>query len=105
MTPKTVNAVLDEVRPYLIADGGNVEVAGVEDGMVFLRLQVWPFTCIAISVGTCVKHLSRTSRWTALAICVLKTFASVLLGEISTGWTISMTDWLPNLKECTEQAQ
>ncbi len=43
MTPETVNAALDEVRPYLIADGGNVEVAGVEDGTVYLRLQVWLF--------------------------------------------------------------
>ena len=40
MTPEAVNAALDEVRPYLIADGGNVEVAGVEDGTVYLRLQV-----------------------------------------------------------------
>ena len=38
-TPETVNAALDEVRPYLIADGGNVEVASVEEGVVFLRLQ------------------------------------------------------------------
>lgn len=42
MTPEAVNAALDEVRPYLIADGGNVEVAGVEDGTVYLRLQVCP---------------------------------------------------------------
>lgn len=40
LTPEAVNAALDEVRPYLIADGGNVEVAGVEDGTVYLRLQV-----------------------------------------------------------------
>ena len=40
LTPETVNAALDEVRPYLIADGGNVEVASVEEGVVFLRLQV-----------------------------------------------------------------
>ena len=39
LTPETVNAALDEVRPYLIADGGNVEVASVEEGVVFLRLQ------------------------------------------------------------------
>ena len=50
MTPKTVNAALDEVRPYLIADGGNVEVAGVEDGTVYLRLQVCHLqTSLAIS--------------------------------------------------------
>ncbi len=40
MTPEAVDTALDEVRPYLIADGGNVEVAGVEDGTVYLRLQV-----------------------------------------------------------------
>ena len=39
LTPETVNAALDEVRPYLIADGGNVEVASVDEGVVFLRLQ------------------------------------------------------------------
>ena len=26
MTPEAVEKALDEVRPYLIADGGNVEV-------------------------------------------------------------------------------
>lgn len=40
MTPATVDAVLDEVRPYLIADGGNVEVVAVDNGVVMLRLQV-----------------------------------------------------------------
>lgn len=32
--------MLDDVRPYLIADGGNVDVVGVEDGVVLLQLQV-----------------------------------------------------------------
>ncbi len=40
LTPESVNAALDEVRPYLIADGGNVEVASISDGVVYLRLQV-----------------------------------------------------------------
>ena len=40
MTLEAVDTVLDEVRPYLIADGGNVEVVGVQDGIVSLRLQV-----------------------------------------------------------------
>lgn len=39
MTMQSVDAALDEVRPYLIADGGNVEVASVEAGTVFVRLQ------------------------------------------------------------------
>lgn len=38
-TVENVDKVLDEVRPYLVADGGNVEVVGVKDGVVSLRLQ------------------------------------------------------------------
>ncbi|MBN1464278.1 NifU family protein [candidate division KSB1 bacterium] len=34
-----VNSVLDTIRPALIADGGNVELVDVEDGIVKLRLQ------------------------------------------------------------------
>lgn len=40
MTPEAVDLALDDVRPYLIADGGNVEVVAVEGGRVFLQLQV-----------------------------------------------------------------
>ena len=41
MTVETVNETLNEVRPYLIADGGDVEVVSVDDdqGVVVLRLQ------------------------------------------------------------------
>jgi len=39
MTVETVKAALEEVRPYLQADGGDVEVVGVENGMVALRLE------------------------------------------------------------------
>lgn len=41
MNVANVDKVLDEVRPYLIADGGNVEVVGVDaaSGTVDLRLQ------------------------------------------------------------------
>eukprot|EP00210_Caulerpa_lentillifera_P004565 g4355.t1 len=45
MTTESVDTALDEVRPYLIADGGNVEVVNVEDGNVFLRLQGACGTC------------------------------------------------------------
>lgn len=34
-----VLAALDEVRPYLASHGGNVELLGVEDGVVRLRMQ------------------------------------------------------------------
>lgn len=39
LTVENVDSVLDAVRPYLISDGGNVEVASVDDGVVSLRLQ------------------------------------------------------------------
>jgi len=45
MDVDSVNTALDEVRPYLIADGGNVEVVTVEEGNVFLRLQGACGTC------------------------------------------------------------
>ncbi|KAG0616195.1 hypothetical protein M758_5G097900 [Ceratodon purpureus] len=44
-TVENVDKVLDEVRPYLIADGGNVEVVGLKDGVVSLRLQGACGTC------------------------------------------------------------
>ena len=40
MTVEAVDRALDDVRPYLIADGGNVDVVTVEGGRVFLQLQV-----------------------------------------------------------------
>jgi len=36
---ENVDNILDSVRPALIADGGNVELVDVEDGVVKLRLQ------------------------------------------------------------------
>jgi Fe-S cluster biogenesis protein NfuA len=33
-----VEAILNEIRPALQADGGDVELVGVNDGMVSLRL-------------------------------------------------------------------
>ena len=48
LTPESVNAALDEVRPYLIADGGNVEVASISDGIVYLRLQVCMLSSLLI---------------------------------------------------------
>ncbi|KAI3449367.1 hypothetical protein Pfo_006032 [Paulownia fortunei] len=39
LTSENVDKVLDNVRPYLIADGGNVDVVSVENGVVSLKLQ------------------------------------------------------------------
>ncbi|CAM6100063.1 unnamed protein product [Calypogeia fissa] len=47
---ENVDLVLNEVRPYLISDGGNVEVASVDDGVVSLRLQGACGTCPSSTV-------------------------------------------------------
>ncbi|KAF3656339.1 NifU-like protein 1, chloroplastic [Capsicum annuum] len=39
LTKENVDMVLEDVRPYLISDGGNVDVVSVEDGVVSLQLQ------------------------------------------------------------------
>ncbi len=39
LTVSNVETVLDELRPFLIADGGNVEVVELDGPIVKLRLQ------------------------------------------------------------------
>ncbi|KGF72773.1 nitrogen fixation protein NifU [Neosynechococcus sphagnicola sy1] len=39
LTPDNVETVLDDLRPYLMADGGNVELVEIEGPVVKLRLQ------------------------------------------------------------------
>ncbi|UZQ55922.1 NifU family protein [Trichothermofontia sichuanensis B231] len=39
LTPENVEQVLDELRPYLMSDGGNVELVEIEGAVVKLRLQ------------------------------------------------------------------
>jgi Fe-S cluster biogenesis protein NfuA len=39
LTIDNVETVLDEMRPYLMADGGNVEVVELDGPIVKLRLQ------------------------------------------------------------------
>ena len=39
LTPDNVETVLDEIRPYLISDGGNVELVEIDGPIVRLRLQ------------------------------------------------------------------
>ena len=38
MTHENVEVVLDQIRPALQADGGDVELMGVKDGVVSVRL-------------------------------------------------------------------
>ncbi|KAG8096220.1 hypothetical protein GUJ93_ZPchr0013g33794 [Zizania palustris] len=39
LTADNVDCVLDDVRPYLIADGGDVTVVSVDDGIISLKLE------------------------------------------------------------------
>ncbi|WP_071517851.1 NifU family protein [Geitlerinema sp. PCC 9228] len=39
LTPENVEQVLDQLRPYLMADGGNVELVEIDGPIVKLRLQ------------------------------------------------------------------
>ncbi len=39
LTSENVETVLDELRPYLMSDGGNVELVELEGPIVKLRLQ------------------------------------------------------------------
>ncbi len=39
LTNENVEQVLDEMRPYLMADGGNVELVEIDGPIVKLRLQ------------------------------------------------------------------
>lgn len=39
LTTENVEAVLDEMRPYLMSDGGNVELIEIDGAVVKLKLQ------------------------------------------------------------------
>lgn len=39
LTQENVETVLDELRPYLMADGGNVELVEIDGPVVKVRLQ------------------------------------------------------------------
>jgi Fe-S cluster biogenesis protein NfuA len=45
LTSENVETVLDELRPYLLSDGGNVELVEIEGPVVKLRLQGACGTC------------------------------------------------------------
>ena len=55
LTPDNVEQVLDEMRPYLMADGGNVELVEIDGPVVKVRLQgacgSCPLSLIHISQG------------------------------------------------------
>ena len=45
MTVESVDKVLNEIRGYLFADGGDIEVVSVDDGRVSVRFQGNCSTC------------------------------------------------------------
>ncbi|KAL3892716.1 MAG: hypothetical protein SGPRY_014857 [Prymnesium sp.] len=46
LTPENVELVLDSMRPYLLADGGNVELKDI-DGATVRRINICMWACIA----------------------------------------------------------
>ncbi|MBA0656209.1 hypothetical protein Goklo_008587, partial [Gossypium klotzschianum] len=61
LTAQNVDLVLDDVRPYLIADGGNVDVLSVEDGIISLKLQVEAYLPLIFISGACESCPSSTT--------------------------------------------
>lgn len=61
MTVASVDAALEEVRPYLRADGGDVDVVRVDGGVVYLRLEGNCNTCKSSS-ATMSMGIERTLR-------------------------------------------
>ena len=60
LTMENVDEALNEVRPYLIADGGNVDVVGIEDGIVAVRMNGACGSCSSSTAtlkGGIEKHL------------------------------------------------
>ena len=55
MTNKEVDEVLDDIRPWLRADGGDVELVSVEDGVVKVKFlggcAGCPFSNITLQMG------------------------------------------------------
>jgi len=47
---ENVAALLDKVRPYLIRDGGNIELLKIEDGIVYVKMIGACDGCMAIDV-------------------------------------------------------
>lgn len=45
LTNENVETVLDELRPFLLADGGNVEIVEIDGPVVKVRLQGACGTC------------------------------------------------------------
>ncbi|KAJ6806552.1 transcription initiation factor IIF subunit alpha [Iris pallida] len=64
--PKNVESVLDEVRPYLIADGGNVALHEIDGNVVRLKLQgacgSCPSSVMTMKMGIQSRLMGKNSR-------------------------------------------
>jgi Fe-S cluster biogenesis protein NfuA len=49
-TKVLVEEVLDKVRPYLQRDGGDIELLGIQDGVVYVRLLGACIGCSSLDV-------------------------------------------------------
>ena len=58
LNSENVELVLDEMRPYLIADGGNVALRDIDGGVVILELQGACGSCPSSSVSQRLQLLS-----------------------------------------------
>jgi len=63
LTQDNVETVLDELRPYLMADGGNVELAEIEGPIVKLRLQGACGSCPNAVYGRKFLKLLKWNKW------------------------------------------
>ena len=67
LTHENVEKVLDELRPFLIADGGNVEVVELDGPIVKVRLQGACGSCPS-STMTLKMGIERTVSYTHLTL-------------------------------------
>ena len=59
LTEENVELVLDRMRPYLIADGGNVALRDIDGGVVILELQGACGSCPSSSVSQSFRTAQR----------------------------------------------
>ncbi len=91
-----------QVRPYLIADGGDVSVAAVEGGTVMLRLEGACGTCPS-STATMKMGIERALkvRGAALFRCHVADSVSTSIGGLSQ-WTLDAGSGLESGLACYE---
>lgn len=102
LTVQFVDRALDEVRPYLIADGGNVEVVDVEDGIVKLRLQGACGTC-ASSTATMKMGIERSLM---VSLCCSAVVSSWIVDRLQLGSSFFFLSSSPPgslVKTCTTE--